>query len=93
MIVDAQSEWKGTWIPLLSDLDQLDWRFFDPRTGKWTAEWPAADAKPSLIEITLKLGGRSHQELLTDWSVNFKLTLCAAQALLKRDRQQLVADS
>jgi len=62
MIVDAQSEWKGTWIPLLSDIDQLGWRFFDPRTGKWTAEWPAADAKPSLIEITLKLGGRSHQE-------------------------------
>jgi type II secretory pathway component PulJ len=61
-IVDAQSEWKGNWVPLLSDIDQLGWRFFDPRRGKWLAEWADAGAKPSLIEITLKLGGRSHPE-------------------------------
>jgi type II secretory pathway component PulJ len=61
-IVDAQSEWKGNWIPLLSDIDQLSWRFFDPQSGKWSADWPDAGTKPSLIEITLKVGGRSHTE-------------------------------
>jgi len=61
-IVDAQSEWEGTWVTLLGDIDQLGWRFFDPQSGKWLPEWSDAGTKPSLIEITLKLAGRSHQE-------------------------------
>jgi hypothetical protein len=61
-IVDTQTEWKGSWLPLLNDIDQIGWRFFDPRNGKWSTEWPDAGAKPSLIEVTLKLAGRSHPE-------------------------------
>jgi type II secretory pathway component PulJ len=61
-IVDAQTQWKGNWVPLLSDIDQIGWRFFDPRNGKWLTEWPDAGVKPSLIEITLKLAGRNHLE-------------------------------
>src|SRR5262249_39025939 len=59
-MVDAQSEWKGDWVTLLSDIDQLGWRFFDAQSGKWLAEWPDAGVKPSLIELTLKIAGRSH---------------------------------
>jgi Type II secretion system (T2SS), protein J len=62
VVVDAQSEWKGSWVALLSNIDQLNWRFFDPRTAKWATEWPDAGTKPSLIEITLKLAGRDHPE-------------------------------
>lgn len=61
-IVDAQTEWKGSWLPLLNDLDQISWRFFDPRNAKWSTEWPDAATKPSLIEVTLKLAGRPHAE-------------------------------
>jgi len=61
-IADPESEWKGNWVPLLNDVDQINWRFFDPRSAKWTAEWPDAGAKPSLIEITLQLAGRNHTE-------------------------------
>jgi type II secretory pathway component PulJ len=61
-IVDAPSEWKGNWVALLSDVDEISWRFFDPRNGQWYAEWPDPGAKPSLIEITLKLSGHSRTE-------------------------------
>jgi hypothetical protein len=61
-IVDAQAEWKGNWVPLLTDIEQIRWRFFDPRSAKWSAEWPDPGTKPTLIEITLKLAGRSHLE-------------------------------
>jgi type II secretory pathway component PulJ len=60
--VDAQMEWKGNWVPLLSDIDQISWRFFDPQNAKWSTEWPDAGVKPSLIEVTLKLAGRNHLE-------------------------------
>ena len=61
-IVDTQTEWKGSWLPLLTDIDQISWRFFDPRSAKWATEWPEAGIKPSLIEVTLKLAGRPHVE-------------------------------
>jgi type II secretory pathway component PulJ len=61
-VVDAQTEWKGNWVPLLSDIDQIGWRFFDSQNGKWLTEWPDAGAKPALIEITLKVAGRNHLE-------------------------------
>ena len=61
-IVDTKTEWKGTWLPLLTDIDQISWRFFDPQSGKWSTEWPDTGIKPSLIEITLKLAGRPHVE-------------------------------
>jgi hypothetical protein len=61
-IVDTQAEWKGRWLPLLTDLDQVSWRFFDPRSATWSTEWSDTGIKPSLIEITLKLAGRPHLE-------------------------------
>ena len=61
-IVDTQAEWKGSWLPLLTDIDKISWRFFDSQSGKWSTEWPDTGLKPSLIEITLKLAGRPHLE-------------------------------
>jgi type II secretory pathway component PulJ len=60
--IDSRTEWKGNWVPLLGDIDQINWRFFDPQDGKWSAEWSDPSVKPSLIEITLKLAGRKHLE-------------------------------
>jgi hypothetical protein len=60
--VDAQTDWKGSWLTLLNDIDQISWRFYDPRNAKWSTEWPDAGTKPSLIEITLKIAGRTHPE-------------------------------
>jgi len=53
---------KGDWILLLGDIDQLTWRFYDTRTGKWLLEWSDAGYKPKLVELSLKLSGRSHLE-------------------------------
>jgi type II secretory pathway component PulJ len=61
-IGDTQSDLKGNWVALLNDIDEVGWRFFDSRNGKWLTEWPDANAKPSLIEITLKLAGRGHAD-------------------------------
>jgi type II secretory pathway component PulJ len=61
-VVDAQTEFKGTWVPLLSGIDQVGWRFYDPQSGKWLTEWSDAGLKPSLVEITLKVAGRNHVE-------------------------------
>lgn len=61
-IADTQGKWKGSWVPLLTGIDQISWRFFDPRSAKWSIEWPDTGIKPSLIEITLKLAGRPHVE-------------------------------
>jgi type II secretion system protein J len=60
--VDAGTERKGDWIPLVNDVDQLSWRFYDSFAGKWLAEWPDTGRKPTLVEITFKLTGRNHTE-------------------------------
>jgi hypothetical protein len=61
-VVDTNTEFKGTWVPLLSGIDQIGWRFFDPQNGKWQTEWSDAGVKPSLIEVTFKVAGRNHVE-------------------------------
>jgi type II secretory pathway component PulJ len=59
--VDAGNE-KAEWFPLLSDVEELSWRFFDQTTGKWSPEWPNPAAKPNLVQLTFKLAGRNHTE-------------------------------
>jgi type II secretion system protein J len=60
--VDSGIERKGDWVPLITDVDQLSWRFFDGRTGKWSSDWADTGVKPNLVEITFKLAGRNHLE-------------------------------
>jgi len=60
--VDSGIERKGDWVPLINDVEQLTWRFYNSRTGKWSSDWPDTAAKPNLVEINIKLAGRSHME-------------------------------
>jgi type II secretion system protein J len=60
--VDSGIERKSDWVPLINDVEQLTWRFYNSRTGKWSSDWPDTAAKPNLVEINLKLAGRSHME-------------------------------
>jgi type II secretory pathway component PulJ len=60
--VDHGIERKSDWVSLISDLDQLTWRFYNSRTGKWSLDWPDTSTKPNLLEINIKLAGRNHME-------------------------------
>jgi type II secretion system protein J len=60
--VDGSNEKKADWFQLMDDVEQLSWRFFDGQAGKWTSTWPNPASKPSLVELTFKLAGRSHLE-------------------------------
>jgi type II secretion system protein J len=60
--VDSGIERKGSWVPLISDVDRLSWRFYDARVDKWSSDWPDTGSKPNLVEITFKLAGRDHLE-------------------------------
>jgi len=53
---------KALWFPLLSNIEQINWRFFSQQNGKWTSDWPNSQSKPNLVELTLKLAGRSHTD-------------------------------
>jgi type II secretory pathway component PulJ len=60
--VDAGKDRKGDWIPIVTDIEQLSWRFFDSRTGNWSNDWRDGSSKPSLVELTYKLSGRGRLE-------------------------------
>jgi type II secretory pathway component PulJ len=60
--VDTASEQKADWFPLMSDIDQIRWRFFAQQSGKWSSEWTDAGTKPNLVEFIFKLAGRNHEE-------------------------------
>ena len=60
--VDSGIERKGDWVPLINDVDQLTWRFYNSSTGKWSSDWPDTAVKPNLVEINIKLAGRNHME-------------------------------
>jgi hypothetical protein len=60
--LDSAAEQKADWFPLMSDVDQLRWRFFAQPTGKWSLDWTDVGTKPSLVELTFKLAGRNHTD-------------------------------
>lgn len=57
--VDAGQEAKANWFVLVADIDQLSWRFYDPRTNSWRADWNDTSTKPALVELTFRLVGQS----------------------------------
>jgi type II secretion system protein J len=60
--LDGGKDRKGDWIPIVRDIEQLSWRFFDSRTGNWSNDWRDGSSKPSLVELTYKLSGRGRTE-------------------------------
>src|SRR3979409_1951933 len=60
--VDGGNGKKAAWFPLMRDVEQLRWRFYDESTGKWTSDWPDISIKPALVELSFKLAGRNHLE-------------------------------
>jgi type II secretion system protein J len=60
--VDAGTDRKGDWVPLINNIDQLSWRFYDTLAAKWLPDWPDTGRKPNLVEMTFKLAGRNHTE-------------------------------
>jgi hypothetical protein len=41
------------WLALLTDLQNVEWRFFDSRSRVWTKEWNDPNFRPALVELTL----------------------------------------
>jgi type II secretion system protein J len=60
--VDGGNGKKAAWFPLMRDVEQLRWRFYDESTGKWSSDWPDISIKPALVELSFKLAGRNHLE-------------------------------
>ena len=60
--VDGGKDRKGDWVPIVTDIEQLNWRFFDSRTSNWSNDWRDPSSKPSMVELTFKLSGRGRVE-------------------------------
>ncbi|MGB8354686.1 MAG: type II secretion system protein [Chthoniobacteraceae bacterium] len=44
---------KHSWLVLMPDLRDVQWRFFDPRTQVWAKEWKEPTVRPLFAELTL----------------------------------------
>ncbi|HEY0789953.1 MAG TPA: hypothetical protein VGD78_02705 [Chthoniobacterales bacterium] len=63
-LVEANQEDHASWTPLLVDLERIAWRFYDPRTQKWRADWEDASFRPTLVELTVRLSGQKQDHRL-----------------------------
>lgn len=60
--VDGGNDRKADWFPLMDDVEQVRWRFFDGASGKWSPDWSDIAIKPTLVELNFKLAGRNRME-------------------------------
>jgi general secretion pathway protein J len=54
-------------LNLIKNVQDLKWRFFDPRAGSWSEEWRDPAFRPSLIEMTLSLPEAEKPTKFTFW--------------------------
>ena len=47
------------WIPLLSDLNSVEIRYFDPRLNAWVDRWTDRGTLPHLVRLTIDRAGSS----------------------------------
>ncbi|MEO6971117.1 MAG: prepilin-type N-terminal cleavage/methylation domain-containing protein [Chthoniobacterales bacterium] len=47
------------WIPLLSDLNSIEIRYFDPRLNAWVDRWTDRGTLPHLVRLTIGRAGSS----------------------------------
>jgi type II secretory pathway pseudopilin PulG len=60
-LIQTNREDKVPWTPILGDLDRIQWRFFDPQTHAWRADWPARGVQPALVEFTFRIAGQGQE--------------------------------
>jgi hypothetical protein len=58
-LIQANQEARISWTPLLGDLDQVSWKFFDPQNHSWRPDWPTDAVRPALVELTFRIAGQS----------------------------------
>jgi hypothetical protein len=46
------------WTPIVGNLRECNWRFFDPRTQEWKNDWKDPGARPTLFECTFEASGQ-----------------------------------
>jgi hypothetical protein len=46
------------WAPIVGNLRECNWRFFDPRTQEWKNDWKDPGARPTLFECTFEASGQ-----------------------------------
>ena len=46
------------WVPIVTGLQECNWRFFDGRTREWKTDWKDPGVKPTLFECTFEVGGQ-----------------------------------
>jgi prepilin-type N-terminal cleavage/methylation domain-containing protein len=56
----------GKWLPLLPDLREVQWRFYDEAQQDYVDEWPEG-ARPPLIELNLTLLGEEVPRKFVFW--------------------------
>jgi type II secretory pathway component PulJ len=58
-LIQTNQEDKVSWTPLLNDLDQVSWRFFDLQNHNWRPDWPVNAVRPALVELTFRIAGQN----------------------------------
>ncbi len=58
---------KGRWLPLLPDLRDVKWRFYDRTTMQWLEEWKDPASRPALVELSFTLLGESSPRTNVFW--------------------------
>ncbi|MEP6709385.1 MAG: prepilin-type N-terminal cleavage/methylation domain-containing protein [Verrucomicrobiota bacterium] len=48
-----------TWVPLISNVESMQIRYFDPRLNTWTKQWTDTSVLPHLVRLSIKRTGRS----------------------------------
>ncbi|NJK93389.1 MAG: prepilin-type N-terminal cleavage/methylation domain-containing protein [Blastochloris sp.] len=57
------------WLPLISDLSKVEWRFYDPRAGAWLDTLPRGSARPTAVELKLWLPEEENPVTAVFWVV------------------------
>jgi prepilin-type N-terminal cleavage/methylation domain-containing protein len=54
------------WVPLIRDVQHLDWTFQEYNVTKWDIYWPGP-GKPNLVQLTLQLAGDLRPDTMDVW--------------------------
>ena len=49
---------NARWAPIVGNLREINWRFFDPQAQQWKTDWKDPGAKPTLFECTFEMSGQ-----------------------------------